>query len=78
LKLLAFCAALSLCSVSGVHAADLVSGTWVYDSAHEGWNEIHPIKKCLRLGTVRYIANDVIDCSARPHERIRAAHPTRQ
>jgi hypothetical protein len=38
-----------------------VSGTWVYDSAHEGWNEIHPIKKCLRLGTVRYIANDVID-----------------
>src|SRR4029079_6265407 len=32
-----------------------VSGTWVYDSGHEGWNEIHPMKKCLRLATVRYI-----------------------
>jgi hypothetical protein len=33
--------------------ADLVvvSGTWVYDSLHEGWNEIHPIKKCLKIGT---------------------------
>lgn len=32
--------------------ADLlvVSGTWVYDSAHEGWNEIHPIKHCQRIG----------------------------
>ena len=28
MKLLAFCAALLLCSVSGLHAADLVSGTW--------------------------------------------------
>lgn len=33
--------------------ADLlvVKGTWVYDSAHEGWNEIHPIKHCQRVGT---------------------------
>jgi hypothetical protein len=29
----------------------LVHGTWVYDSAHEGWNEIHPIKQCQRIGT---------------------------
>ena len=28
MKILAFCAALLLCSVSGLHAADLVSGTW--------------------------------------------------
>lgn len=27
-----------------------VRGTWVYDSAHEGWNEIHPIKHCQRIG----------------------------
>jgi hypothetical protein len=33
--------------------ADLlyVSGTWVYDSFHEGWNELHPIKKCTVMGT---------------------------
>jgi hypothetical protein len=29
----------------------VVRGTWVYDSAHEGWNEIHPIKHCQRIGT---------------------------
>jgi hypothetical protein len=28
----------------------LVRGTWVYDSAHEGWNELHPIKDCQRVG----------------------------
>ena len=28
MKFLASCAALLLCSVSGLHAADLVSGTW--------------------------------------------------
>ncbi len=27
----------------------IVHGTWVYDSAHEGWNEIHPIKHCQRI-----------------------------
>ncbi|HEV7442589.1 MAG TPA: hypothetical protein VGO18_08335 [Steroidobacteraceae bacterium] len=33
--------------------ADLVvvAGTWVYDSLHEGWNEIHPIKRCHKIGT---------------------------
>ncbi len=33
--------------------ADLlyVSGTWVFDTLHEGWNEIHPIKKCTKVGT---------------------------
>lgn len=29
----------------------VVQGTWVYDSAHEGWNEIHPVKHCQRIGT---------------------------
>jgi len=29
----------------------VVKGSWVYDSAHEGWNEIHPIKHCQRIGT---------------------------
>jgi hypothetical protein len=35
------------------HGADIlvVKGTWVYDSAHEGWNEIHPILHCQRIGT---------------------------
>jgi hypothetical protein len=28
-----------------------VSGRWVFDSFHEGWNEIHPIKVCTPLGT---------------------------
>ena len=27
-----------------------VQGTWVYDSLHEGWNEIHPIKRCTKIG----------------------------
>lgn len=27
-----------------------VQGTWVYDTLHEGWNEIHPIKKCTKMG----------------------------
>ncbi|MGA7305483.1 MAG: hypothetical protein WBW88_11445 [Rhodothermales bacterium] len=32
--------------------ADLlyVMGTWVYDSFHDGWNELHPIKACSRVG----------------------------
>ncbi len=24
----------------------IVKGSWVYDSLHEGWNEIHPVKAC--------------------------------
>lgn len=33
--------------------ADLlyVMGTWVFDSFHEGWNELHPIKQCTPIGT---------------------------
>ena len=27
----------------------VVRGAWVYDTAHEGWNEIHPIKHCQRI-----------------------------
>ncbi|MFG2463778.1 hypothetical protein ACGFWE_43045 [Streptomyces sp. NPDC048523] len=27
----------------------VVQGSWVYDSAHDGWNEIHPIKHCQRI-----------------------------
>ncbi|MFX0579000.1 hypothetical protein [Nocardia nepalensis] len=29
----------------------VVKGTWVYDSAHSGWNELHPILHCQRIGT---------------------------
>jgi hypothetical protein len=29
----------------------VVRGTWVYDSAHTGWNELHPILQCQRIGT---------------------------
>jgi hypothetical protein len=32
----------------------VVRGTWVYDSAHEGWNEIHPIKHCQRCTNDTY------------------------
>lgn len=28
-----------------------ISGTWVYDPWHEGWNEIHPVKICTKVGT---------------------------
>jgi hypothetical protein len=48
--------------VTSVHAAGspdgagadvlVVKGTWVYDSAHTGWNEIHPIKQCQLIGTM--------------------------
>ena len=27
-----------------------VKGEWVYDTAHDGWNEIHPIRHCQRIG----------------------------
>jgi hypothetical protein len=27
-----------------------VQGTWVYDPLHDGWNEIHPIKVCTKVG----------------------------
>ncbi|MEA2666592.1 MAG: hypothetical protein QOI11_3536 [Candidatus Eremiobacteraeota bacterium] len=28
----------------------VVFGTWIYDSAHSGWNELHPIKHCQLVG----------------------------
>lgn len=32
--------------------ADLlfIKGEWVYDSFHSGWNEIHPVRHCQRIG----------------------------
>jgi hypothetical protein len=42
----------------------VVQGTWVYDSAHEGWNEIHPIKHCQRIGTYEGNWNDYGDGTA--------------
>jgi hypothetical protein len=27
-----------------------VQGSWVFDPLHEGWNEIHPIKVCTKVG----------------------------
>jgi hypothetical protein len=27
-----------------------VQGTWVFDPLHEGWNELHPIKTCTKIG----------------------------
>jgi hypothetical protein len=31
-------------------------GTWIYDSAHTGWNELHPVLLCQKLGTVDHSA----------------------
>lgn len=28
----------------------VLKGVWVYDSLHFGWNEIHPIKACCKIG----------------------------
>jgi hypothetical protein len=28
-----------------------VRGRWVFDSLHTGWNELHPIKACTRVGS---------------------------
>ena len=38
-----------------------VKGEWVFDTAHEGWNEVHPIRHCQLVGKVRYEANDKVD-----------------
>jgi hypothetical protein len=29
-----------------------VMGTWIYDSAHTGWNELHPVLHCQKIATV--------------------------
>jgi hypothetical protein len=31
-----------------------VFGTWIYDSAHTGWNELHPVLHCQKIGTVTH------------------------
>jgi hypothetical protein len=31
----------------------VVRGEWVYDSLHEGWNEIHPVRGCQIIGSLR-------------------------
>jgi hypothetical protein len=28
----------------------VVEGEWIYDSLHEGWNEIHPVRDCIIVG----------------------------
>lgn len=38
-----------------------VRGDWVYDSAHTGWNEIHPIKDARVVAKAKYLRNDVVD-----------------
>ncbi len=29
-----------------------VMGRWIFDSAHEGWNELHPVLACQKIGEV--------------------------
>lgn len=31
-------------------AVVVVAGSWIYDSGHEGWNEIHPVTACQVIG----------------------------
>ena len=38
-----------------------VKGDWVYDTAHEGWNEIHPIKDCRLVAKAVRTSSDVVD-----------------
>lgn len=30
----------------------VVMGTWIYDSAHAGWNELHPVLHCQKIASV--------------------------
>jgi hypothetical protein len=41
-----------------------VKGTWVFDTFHEGWNELHPVKECYRIATASFVRPDVIDWDA--------------
>jgi hypothetical protein len=38
-----------------------VKGSWVFDTFYEGWNEIHPVKKCYLVATAKYSKTDVVD-----------------
>jgi hypothetical protein len=31
----------------------VVTGDWIYDSGHAGWNEIHPVKACQVIGHLK-------------------------
>jgi len=38
-----------------------VRGEWVFDTAHEGWNEIHPIRDCRLVAKATRITSDQVD-----------------
>jgi hypothetical protein len=42
-----------------------VQGTWIYDPGHDGWNELHPIKVCTKIGCWK---GDWIDYDCSPDE----------
>ena len=31
-------------------AVVVITGSWIYDSGHDGWNEIHPVTACQVIG----------------------------
>lgn len=51
-----------------------VRGAWVFDTAHEGWNEIHPIKFCQRIATAPVYSPDGVDWHYAIASYLRALH----
>jgi hypothetical protein len=48
----------------GIHTTRdilFVRGVWVYDSAHTGWNELHPLVDCRIVASAKYLKDDVVD-----------------
>lgn len=41
-------------TLGNLQAGDIVmvSGDWIYDSGHTGWNEIHAVHNCQKIGTI--------------------------
>jgi hypothetical protein len=41
-------------SLGNLHAGDIVmvSGDWIYDGGHSGWNEIHAVHNCLKIASI--------------------------
>ena len=39
--------------MSSRRAVVVVTGDWIYDSGHAGWNEIHPVKACQVIGHLK-------------------------